>query len=239
MKDPNIDEILDRAAKAPHQVDPALLGRISASLGATMRPVRPLLPAAQLAALLLLTSAGIALVFAFALGTFGIQKMDVAEIGSIFPALGIFTWLVALVCVAEMTPGGLRWKNPSIMERLMTNPALLLLAVLVLWLAIDVIFFHDYAMDFFASQGIPCLRAGLIVAIPTGISAWLLLRRGFAVNRTAAGLAAGTLAGLAGLLMLELHCPNFHALHIMVWHTAVVPISGLAGALLARLNRHR
>jgi hypothetical protein len=229
MKDRDIDEILDRAAKAPHQVDPALLDRVSASLGATIRPVRPLMPAAQLAAVLLLTSAGFALVFAFALGTFGIQKMDVAEIGSIFPALGIFTWLVALVCVAEMTPGGLRWK-------VVTNPVTLLLVLMLIWLAIAAIFFHDYGTDFFVPQGIPCLRAGLIVAIPAGIAAWLVLRRGFPVNRTAAGLAAGTLAGLAGLLMLELHCPNFHALHIMMWHTAVVPISALAGALLARIT---
>jgi hypothetical protein len=74
-----------------------------------------------------------------------------------------------------------------------------------------------------------------VVAVPTGIASWLVLHRGFAVNRTAAGLSAGTLAGLAGLAMLEIHCPNFHAMHVMVWHTAVIPISGLAGALLARL----
>jgi hypothetical protein len=35
--------------------------------------------------------------------------------------------------------------------------------------------------------------------------------------------------------MLELHCPNFQALHILIWHVAVVPMSAAAGALLGRM----
>jgi hypothetical protein len=49
----------------------------------------------------------------------------------------------------------------------------------------------------------------------------------------------GTLAGLAGVTMLELHCANFEALHVMLWHTAVIPVSGAAGALLAWAARFR
>ena len=58
------------------------------------------------------------------------------------------------------------------------------------------------------------------------------LRRGWVVNHVSAGLAAGALAGLAGLTLLELQCTNFQALHILVWHVLVVPVSGAAGALL-------
>jgi len=29
--------------------------------------------------------------------------------------------------------------------------------------------------------------------------------------------------------MLELHCPNLKAIHVMVWHVAVVVVSGLVG----------
>jgi hypothetical protein len=50
------------------------------------------------------------------------------------------------------------------------------------------------------------------------------------------GLVAGTLAGLAGLAglsMLELHCSNFEAAHVLVWHIAVVPSSGAIGAIVA------
>jgi hypothetical protein len=59
-----------------------------------------------------------------------------------------------------------------------------------------------------------------------------MLRRGFAVNPASAGLVAGTLGGLAGVGMLELHCPNFQAAHILVWHIAVVPVSAALGAML-------
>ncbi len=99
-------------------------------------------------------------------------------------------------------------------------------------LAVFAVLFHDYRTDHFVSQGIVCLTAGLLHAIPAGLASWLLLRRGFAVNSVAAGLVAGTLAGLAGVTMLELHCANFEALHVMLWHTAVMPVSAAAGALL-------
>jgi hypothetical protein len=230
LKDKDIDDLLDRAASAPHPVNPALLDRVSASIGASLRPVRPIAPAWKMASLLFLIWAAIAFGSASALGLYGIHKLHGAQMGAVFPALAIFTWLAAVVSVAAMAPGGPRWRVPA-------NPATLLLAIMTAWIAVDAILFHDYQMGSFVPEGIPCLRAGLAVAVPTGIAAWLVLRRGFAVDAAGAGLAAGTLAGLAGLAMLEMHCPNLHAMHIMVWHTAVIPISALAGALLARMTR--
>jgi hypothetical protein len=56
-----------------------------------------------------------------------------------------------------------------------------------------------------------------------------ILRRGFVLDWSKAGIVAGTLAGLTGLGMLELHCPNLKAIHVMVWHVAVVIVSGAAG----------
>ena len=41
------------------------------------------------------------------------------------------------------------------------------------------------------------------------------------------------LGGLAAVGVLELHCPNFQAAHVLVWHTAVVPLSAAAGAFVA------
>jgi len=219
VRDEDIDDILARA----HPVDPAIVERVSGSIGSTLRPVRPIAPVWVLASMLWLVAAGIAIVAAAGLGMDGIRKMTGAEMGAIFPALAIFIMLAALMSVGAMTPGGLRW-----------SPTRLLVLVMVAWIVVDAILFRDYQMGSFVPQGIPCLRAGLLVAIPAGAGSWLVLRRGFAVNRTAAGLAAGTLAGLAGLTMLEFHCANFGAMHIMVWHTAVVPGSGLAGAILAR-----
>jgi hypothetical protein len=224
VKDQDIDRILARAAA--HEVDPALLSRVTSSIGASLRPVRPMAPAWMLASALLLISAASAVIGAAAFGMYGISKLSGAATGAIFSALGIFAWLAALISVGEMAPGRKHWMNPAV----------LLVVVMAGFFAVDAILFRDYAMDSFVAQGIPCLRAGLVVAVLAGIAGWLVLRRGFAVDRTAAGLAAGTLAGLAGLTMLEIHCPNFHAMHVMVWHTGVIPISALIGSLLGKFS---
>ena len=42
-------------------------------------------------------------------------------------------------------------------------------------------------------------------------------------------LRPATLSGLTGLGMLELHCPNLKAIHVMVWHVAVVVVSAGLG----------
>lgn len=224
MNDRDIDEIL--AGAAPPEIDSALLSRVSAQMGASLKPVHPIAPSWVLAFGLLFIAALIAIGGACLFGLYGIRKLGGAEIAAIFSALGILMSIAAMLSVRAMTPGSIQRITPS----------MLLLIVMVGWLVIDASVFHDYRMDSFVPQGISCLRAGLVVAIPAGVAGWLALHRGFAVNPTSAGLAAGTLAGLAGLTMLELHCPNFSAPHVMVWHTAVIPISAIAGALLAKLR---
>jgi hypothetical protein len=68
------------------------------------------------------------------------------------------------------------------------------------------------------------------VATPAALLSGLLLQRGLAVNPVAAGFLGGALAGLCGVTMLELHCANSQALHVLVWHTGVVPVSAAVGA---------
>jgi hypothetical protein len=229
VKDREIDEILKQAAQTPHDVDPALLDRIAGSIGSSLGPVRPLPPAWLLAGGLVLVCTAVALGGAARAGFYGIQKLSVLERALIFPTLGILIWLAATTCVSEVIPG----------SRRRVGPGWLLGAGSLALLAIFAVLFHDYRTDRFVSQGVACLAAGLLHAIPTALASWWLLRRGFAVNPVAAGLVAGTLAGLAGVTMLELHCANFQAPHVMLWHTAVMPVSGAAGALLAWLLRYR
>jgi protein-S-isoprenylcysteine O-methyltransferase Ste14 len=225
MKDREVDAILDRAAQAPHEVDPALLASIADSVGRSLAPVRPLPPAWALAGGLVLICAAAALALAAHLGLDGIHKLSAFDRALIFPVLAILVWLAATARVAEIIPG----------SRRRVAPGLLLPVVSLALLAVFSILFRDYRTDHFL-QGIACLKAGLLDAVPAALASWLLLRRGFATNSVVSGLVAGTLAGLAGVTMLELHCPNFQALHILLWHTAVVPVSGAAGALLAWLR---
>ena len=229
MRDGEIDEILKQAAQAPHDVDPAVLERVARSIGSSLRPVRPLPPAWVLAGGLVLICAFVALAGAARLGLYGMQRLSVLERALIFPALCILIWLAATACVSEIIPG----------SRRRVAPGFLLGAGSLALLAVFTVLFRDYRTDRFVSQGVACLTAGLLHAIPAALASWLILRRGFAVNSVAAGLAVGTLAGLAGVTMLELHCANFQALHVMLWHTAVVPLSGAAGALLSFAGRPR
>lgn len=229
MKDREIDEILKQAAQAPHDVDPALLDRIATSIGSSLGPVRPLPPTWVLAGGLILVCAAVALAGAARLGLYGIQKLSTLERGLIFSVLGILIWMAAAACVSEMIPG----------SRRRVAPGWLLGAGSLALLAVFAVLFRDYRTDCFVSQGLVCLTAGLLHAIPAALASWLLLRRGFAVKAVAAGLVAGTLGGLAGVTMLELHCANLQAPHVMLWHTSVMVVSAAAGASLAWLLRFR
>ena len=203
----------------PSSVNPELLARIEGKLQADLRPVRPRPAAGVLAAALVAIVAAVALWGARTLGFYGWRKMDAGAAAAIFAALFATVAVLSIACVSAKIPGARRT----------AHPAVLLGAACVLMAAIFAATFPDHRTDGFVRQGWPCLRAGLMWAAPAALAAWLALRRGFAVDGRAAGVAIGGLAGLAGLVMLELHCPNFRLAHIAVWHTAAAPIAAAVG----------
>jgi len=176
---------------------------------------------------LVLICAGIAVAAAAVLGMHGVQKMNAAEVATIFPVLAALVSIAAAVSAAEMVPG----------SRRLVAPGVLLAIVCGALSAVFALLFHDYHAERFVAQGIPCLTTGLALALPVSIACWLVLRRGFAVHPAASGLARGVLAGLAGLAVLELHCPNFELAHVIVWHLGVPLVAGVAGAILLRILR--
>lgn len=222
MKDRDIDDILKRAAEGARDVDPALLDRVADSMRPSLRPVRPIPAPWILAGGVALICVTVALTGAMLLKPYGIQKMNAREIGLIFSVLGILIWIASALCVSEVIPGSRRPVAPW----LLSLSGCLALAV------VFALLFSDYRTERFVSQGMTCLTAGLLHAFPVSVASGWILSRGFAVNSVADGLAKGTLAGLAGVTMLELHCPNFEAPHVMVWHIAVLAVSGVVGALL-------
>jgi hypothetical protein len=229
VTDKEFDEILKRAAQTPHPVDPALLKSVADSIQSSIMPVRPLAPTWLLASGAFLICAVVAIAGAAHAGFLGIEKLDALQRALIFSMLAVLTWLASAEFINQMIPG----------SRHRLAPKALLETAIVVMLAIFALLFRDYQTTLFVHAGIVCLAVGLLHAVPTALFSWLLLRRGFAVNSIAAGLAAGTLGGLAGVAMLELHCDNFQALHILLWHTAVVPASAAAGAFVAWALRPR
>lgn len=229
MRDEEMDELLDKAAQVPDNLKPETLARISAALQPSMQPVRPLPPEWLMTAGLVFICSTIAVAGAARAGFLGVAKMDWLERLLVFTTLATLLWAAGSSFVKEMIPASLRRVSPGVFLGLICAVLLILFALL----------FRDYQTNHFFSLGIVCLATGVLHAVPTGLLCWLLLRRGFAVNPVSAGLIVGTLAGLAGVGVLELHCPNFEAAHILVWHTAVIPVSSAAGAFVGWLMQRR
>ncbi len=224
MNDREIDERL-KGAKVPEGPGDEMLGRIAESIAGSMRPVRPLPPQWMLSGEVALICALVALAGAAGMGFSGIAKMSALERGAVFSALGILVLAAAVELVSAMIPGSRRRFSSGV---LLMVTAFCLAMVLALC-------FRDYRTTHFIHAGLVCLGIGMLHAMVAGLLSWVVLRRGFAVDAVSAGLAAGTLAGLAGVGMLELHCPNFQAAHVLVWHLGVVLVSAGLGALSGRV----
>jgi hypothetical protein len=222
MTDEQVDKVLQKASGVASPVDPALLKRIADSLKGSLRPVSPLPPSWLLTTGLALICAILAVTAAARAGFYGIEKLTVWERLAIFSTLGLLVWVAGRQFVSQLIPAS---------RQALSAGAFLAIGSAAL-LGVFALLFSDYHTDHFIAAGLACLLTGLLLAIPAALLGWVLLRRGYAVNPVAAGLAGGTLAGLCGVVMLELHCANFQALHVLVWHTAVVPVSAAAGALV-------
>ncbi len=219
------DRDLDRAFQQNAPLDPKLLEKISAGILPEVKPVRPLPARSLIEAQLIAIAAAIAFLGATRIGFYAVHRLSTAQSALIFSGVAVLIWLAAATATAAMIPGARRRIRPFLLIPLACAALIGIFAIL----------FHDYSMAKFVHQGIGCFKWGLMDAVPAGLLAWLVLRRGFAVDSFAAGASAGALAGLAGVLMLELHCPIFKAPHVMVWHVAVIPVAGTVGALLAKL----
>ena len=164
MKDKDIDDILKRAAEGARAVDPALLDRVADSMRSSLTPVRPIPAPWILASAVALICVTVALAGAMLLKPYGIQKMDALEIGLIFPVLGILIWIASALCVSEIIPGS---RRPVAPWSLSLSGCLALAAVFAL-------LFSDYRTERFLSQGMTCLTAGLLHAIPVSVASGLL-----------------------------------------------------------------
>ena len=229
MNDEEIDRVLGKANPAADELDEALRARIVASIPSPLQAVRPLPRTWALKIGLVLICAAIGVAGAARAGYYGIETLGPWAALPVLAALGLLAWLAGEKLVAEMIPGRV--------HRL--SPRALLIVVSGVLLAVFAFTFTDYHTHRFLSAGLACLITGLLHAIPAAVLVCILLRRGFAVNSISAGLVGGALAGLAGVTMLELHCNNFEALHVLVWHTAVVPVSAAAGAAVGWALRFR
>jgi hypothetical protein len=227
VKDHQIDALV-KAAQIPEGYDPAKLESVAEEIRTTMRPVRPMARTGLITGGLMLFCAGVAMGGAVRAGLFGVARMSIWDRALIFPLLIILMLIAAREFASAMIPGSRRYASAG---TLVAICALMMIAAFVL-------LFRDYGTAHFISVGMPCLTAGLVHACIAGCLAAWLVRRGFAVRPASAGSIAGTMAGLTGLGMLELHCPNFQVAHVLIWHISVVLLSAAAGSMVAQAWRN-
>jgi hypothetical protein len=216
VRDDEIDKILNKAAEGSPSVGPELLNRISNGIAADLQPARPMASPLWLLLALIALCGVVGAAGASILGLFGLRAMSGMDAAIILPSVAGLILVAALVSVSESIPG----------SRRILSPAMLVTACCGVLAGVFALLYRDYTTASFVARGFPCLRAGLLHAIPAALGVWWILRRGWAVHPVGSAFARGALAGLAGVLMLELHCPNFETWHVIVWHTLVIPISG-------------
>ena len=90
----------------------------------------------------------------------------------------------------------------------------------------------------FVMTGLVCLRIGLECAFLTAPLAWLLLRRGAILDVPLTSATVGAFAGLAGLVVLEIFCPNLNVHHVIVWHLGAALASTMGGLVVGYLAAH-
>jgi len=210
------------ALNSPVPVDPlspAALRKIAESLADNLRPVRPLAPARYFVGAFVGIFVSIVALSVYRLGAFAIAVMTPLQTTAILSTLAIGTGLLVYSLVNQMVPGS-RHRIP---------PALLAVGITILVAMVMAVLFQVQQEGNFWGNALFCIQAGTLVGALAALPFWLVLRRGAILSPRMTGAAAGLLAGLAGTSVLEIHCPNLDAWHILLSHLGVAILCALAG----------
>jgi hypothetical protein len=198
--------------------------RISAAMLGNLKPVRPLAPARIFIFCFALVFLGAVAVGSLLSGTGGWSVLSSFQKAAVFGPLAACAGMLAWSLVRLMGPG-----SKHIIRPIWTSIAALTLPVIVIATV-----FHPQAEPGFVSTGLRCLRTGSAWAVPAAALFWLLLRRGAVLSPGLTGATAGGMAGLAGLMVLEVRCPNLSSYHILLWHWGVALLAMFGGLALGR-----
>lgn len=184
-------------------------------------PVRPLRPAWQIAALALICSLAVA-------------ASGVAFLGH--DALESFNWNTWLLVGVgfTMAVGGAAWAAAQWMSpsgrASFWQPALGVLFVgMGLWLGAEAGPFQLWPI-------VICFSFGSAAALAAGLVLIAVFRRTSPLMRHRVAVATGIVAGFAGFLVIQMHCPISEISHMMLGHALLPIVWGLAGYLLARFS---
>jgi hypothetical protein len=213
------------ALDVPVAVDPPspeTLRQIADAMVTNLRWVRPVAPARYFFGAFVGIFFSVAALGGYRMGAFGIAVMTPLQTAAILSALAVSAGLLAYSLVHQMVPGG----------RPRSSPRLLPVGITVsLTIAIAVLFQFHHERNFWGNAW-ACVRAGTPIGVLAAVPISLMLRRGAILSPGMSVAATGLFAGLVGTSVLEIHCPNLDAWHILVSHLGVAFLCGLAGLVI-------
>ena len=198
------------------------LERIEARMVENLKPVRPLAPARFFVLACVIVFLCVVAIGAAPFGMNGWAALSHMQRAGVFATLTASAVILAVSMVGQMVPGGRYGSAPAAL------PIMILTALLIV-LGAE---FQPREEPAFVANGFMCIKNGLTYSVPAVLLCWLLVQRGAMLDPIPIGAAAGGLAGLTGLTVLEISCSNLNLFHILVWHWGVVLMSTGAGALL-------
>lgn len=199
--------------------------KIEERLLPSLRPVSPMLPFHKLT-LACLLAFGLPVLFGIRVaGVAALEAMTVLQFTVVASVLAAGTVLLAISVAWQMAPASYQRISPQGVLVAVVTAYLMAFALLFPWTA---------EPDFLAS-GVQCGRSGLLFAILTASSVWLLARRGEILSPGLAGATIGMLAGLGGAVTLHFGCPNLAASHLVVWHAGIPIVSAYGGFLVGKV----
>jgi hypothetical protein len=204
------------------------LRQIQAAIKEDLRPVRPLASSRVFLLAFMLISLAVVAIGSMLLGVNGWNAFSSIQRMIIFTALAADTIMLAVSVVRQMAPGG----------RHSISPRLLPIGVLVPLILVTCVIFRVRHESAFVPDGLACLRNGLTYSIPAALLFWFLLNFGAVLYPKLTGAAAGGFAGLIGVGVLEVGCPNLDLYHILVWHLGVILLCAIGGLSLGAAVDH-
>ena len=219
--------LLDQGPDVPAPSE-GQLKQIRAAMADNLKPVRPLAPSGVFLLGFAIVFLAVVAAGSVLLGMNGWGVLGIGQKIAIFAALATGAASLALSMVRQMVPGSKCIITPA------APPAGILVSLLLVLAAL----FRPQQESAFISNGLTCMKNGLMYSMTTAFLVWMLLRRGAVLYPKLMGAAAGGFTGLVGLSVLEIICPNLNEHHILVWHWGAALLSSLAGvALGAAIDR--
>jgi hypothetical protein len=197
---------------------------IETAILSDLRPVSPIPGVFGVIAALIVCLSGVVAAANWHLGIAGWQARSFLQLSVNFSLLGLSVLLLASALAHQMMPGS---RKPA---------AFWLGGPLVALLAANTAMFGYHWSPKFVPIGLQCWEIGVSCAALSAPLFWIVLRRGLSLHPIANGATAGLLAGLAGVIVLEIFCPYLDRLHISAWHLGAAATSMAAGAALGAIQ---